>query len=215
MSEHLGFGILFFQFENLFQRKFLVHAAGTVPDDHIAAGHAADVVAQIAVGRKNDLRVGRQAADHVHRVARRTADIGQRLDPDRRIDVRHDRMSRIAFQELGEILRPARIGQRASRGRFGQKHLLVRRQYLGGLGHKVHAGEQDDPRIGPGGLLRQRQAVAREIGYALHFGQRIVVRQNYRAFLFLQPDDPGGQFGFRRRKLVVDSHFSFSFVLIQ
>ena len=30
-----------------------------------------------------------------------------------------------------------------------------------------------------------------EIGYALHFGQRIVVRQNYRAFLFLQPDDPG------------------------
>ena len=42
-----------------------------------------------------------------------------------------------------------------------------------------------------------------------------VVLGNRAAFLFLQPDDPGGQFGFRRRKLVVDSHFSFSFVLIR
>ena len=63
-------------------------AACAVPYDHILpAGQLFDVISQIPIGSEYDLRVGRQAFDHLHRIARRAADIGQRFDPDRRIDV--------------------------------------------------------------------------------------------------------------------------------
>lgn len=90
MRQHLRFGILsFFKFQDLFRPKFFVDAACAVPYDHILpAGQLFDVISQIPIGSEiRSLRVGRQAFDHLHRIARRT-NIGQRFDPDRRIDVR-------------------------------------------------------------------------------------------------------------------------------
>ena len=60
MCQHFGFGVLFFQFDNLLEGEFLMHMARTVPYHHIASGNALDVIAQVAVRRKDDLGVHRQ-----------------------------------------------------------------------------------------------------------------------------------------------------------
>lgn len=52
----------------------------------------------------------------------------------------------------------------------------------------MHAGEEDDFRIGFGRPGRQRQAIAGEVGHLLHFGNRIVMRQNHGALLFQTKD---------------------------
>ena len=71
----------------------------------------------------------------------------------------------------------------------------------------MHAGEEDDLRIGFGRPGRQRQAIAGEVGHLLHFGNRIVMRQNHGALLFFQTKDLIDQL-----TLVFHSSFLFNFL---
>lgn len=70
-----------------------------------------------------------------------------------------------------------------------EQHLLFRREHLGRLRHEMHAGEEDDPGVGLLRLDGERQRIAQEIGYLLHFGQRIVVRQDNGVLLVFEPLD--------------------------
>ena len=212
MGQHLGFGMELLELQNLIDRKFLVYAAGAVPHDHVLpSGEAFDVVAQIAVRSENDLLVPRETFDHLHGIARRAADIGQRLDAHRRIDVGNDRMTGIVFQETPEILRRAGVGERTAGFGFGQEHFLVRRKDLGRLGHEVYAGEENDPGVRLGGPLRERQTVAGEIGDLLDLRERIVMRENHGVLLLLERGDLFGQRG--GGFVMIDSHFYFSVLI--
>ena len=53
----------------------------------------------------------------------------------------------------------------------------------------MHTGEEDDPGVGLLRLDGERQRIAQEIGYLLHFGQRIVVRQDNGVLLVFEPLD--------------------------
>ena len=57
----------------------------------------------------------------------------------------------------------------------GDEHRLGGVEELGGLGHEVDAGQDDDVGIGLDGQLRQRQRVAREVGDAVEDLRRLVV----------------------------------------
>ena len=96
MHDDPGCGVLLFEPEQFFERKLLVNMARPVPDHHIlAAGQLPDVSAQVAVGREDDGAVGRDRLHDFQGIRRSAADIGQRLDPDGRVDIRNHRMPRV------------------------------------------------------------------------------------------------------------------------
>ena len=117
-------------------------------------------------------------------------------------------MSGVAGLERCERRCVARLGQRAPRLRTGEEHFLVGRKHLGGFGHEMHPGEEDDFGVGLPGFDGQGQRVAQEVGDLLHFGTGIVVRQDHGVFPPLE---------FRNRGLegrVVNHWFLFYFLLI-
>ena len=53
----------------------------------------------------------------------------------------------------------------------------------------MHAAHHYDRRVGLGGLLRQGQRVADEVGNLLYLLALVIVGHYERAFLFLEPQD--------------------------
>ena len=60
VSDHFRSGIFLLQCQNLFRRKLFVDVAGAIPKQHPASRHAVYVIAEIAVGAKNQRRVLRE-----------------------------------------------------------------------------------------------------------------------------------------------------------
>ena len=54
----------------------------------------------------------------------------------------------------------------------------------------MDAAEDDDVRVGGGGLLRQPERITDEVGDVLHLGALVVVRQDHGVPLVPQPLDP-------------------------
>ena len=109
--------------------------------------------------------------------------------------------------EGSELLRVARFGQRAPRLGAGDEHLFSGAEDLGGLGHEVHSGEKDDVGIDRLRPHRQGERVAQKIGDGLHFGRRVVVRQDHGVFLTLEIPDAAAELGG-----VFHVHFLFLFL---
>ena len=205
MHDDLGGRMLLFELQQLLQRKFLVHMTCAVPQhDILASRQLFDIPSQIAVGREDDRSVGRDRLHDLQRIGRSAADIGQGLDADRGIDVRNDRMAGIFRLEGRKILLIARLGQRTSRFGAGNQHLLVGAEHLGGLGHEVHAGEQDDVGVYRLRLDREGQRVAQKVGRLLHFGRGVVMGQYDGALAALEFVDPAADL-----RGVIDLHFLF------
>ena len=78
---------------------------------------------------------------------------------------------------------------------------------LGGLGHEVHSGEEDDVGIDRLRLHRQGERVAQEVCDGLHLGSRVVVGQDHSFFLPFEVPDAAGECGG-----VFDVHFLFLFL---
>ena len=73
------------------------------------------------------------------------------------------------------------VDRRASEqpaARSGKQHRLLRRENRRGLGHEVHAAEDDDVGVGLGRLARETEGVADEIGDVLHLGALVVVGED-------------------------------------
>ena len=70
------------------------------------------------------------------------------------------------------------LGQRAAGRLVGEQHRPGRVEDLGGLGHEVDAAHRDDLGVGAGGLPRQSERVADEVGHVLHLGHLVVMSQD-------------------------------------
>ena len=198
MGDHGGVGVLPLQLQDPRGRELLVHVAGAVPQHHLAARDAVDVMAQVTVGAEDDLLLFRQAFDDLPRVGRGDHDVGHCLDRGRRVDVRDDRVARMRLDEPLERLRRAAVRQRAARVQVGHQHLLLRAEDLGRLAHEMHAAHDEDAGLRLRRPLRQGEAVAHEVGDVLDLARLVVVRQDDGVLLFPQPVDfrlevdPGG-----------------------
>ena len=100
-------------------------------------------------------------------------------------------MTGVFCLESREFPGVARLGQRAPRLGTGDQHLLFGAEDLGGLGHEVHSGEEDDvgvDRLRPDG---EGERVAQKIGDGLHFGQRIIVGEDHGSLAAFELFDAG------------------------
>lgn len=116
-------------------------------------------------------------------------------------------MAGILRLESGELRGGTRVGKRAARLGAGDEHLFFGAEYLGRLGHEVHAGEEDHVGIDRLCAYRQGERVAQEVGHGLHFGPRIVVCEDHSVLLTLEPLDALLEFGG-----VFHNHFLFLFL---
>ena len=186
MGKHLGVRMFPFQFENLFEREFLMHMTRSVPQhDVVAAGHPLQVIPKIAV-RGEQYLLSLQRPDDFHGVGRGTTDICQCLHLNRGIDIGHHLMVGIPFADPAEIRSAARIGQGTPGSRVGYQHLFPRRQHLGRLSHEIDARKKDDVRIGRRCGLGKCEGIPDEIRHLLHFGPRIVMSENHGVLLSFQ-----------------------------
>ena len=83
----------------------------------------------------------------------------------------------------------AAVGEAAAGLQVREQHQLLGVQNFRRLGHEVDAAEDDGVRARLGGLLRQRQAVADEVGHVLHVALLVVVRQDDGVELLLEALD--------------------------
>ena len=180
----LGFGLL-----QILHLVVVVHAAGAVPQEHFAARHPVDVVAEVAVGHKDDLLVLGQLVDELQGVAGGDDQVALGFHRGGAVDVRQYLVVRVLRLEFGEFFGLAAVGQGAARAHVGHEHLARGVENLGCLRHEVHAGEEDDVGLGFGGLAGKSEAVAHEVGHFLHFRQGVVMRQDDGVFLAFQASD--------------------------
>jgi hypothetical protein len=171
-----------------------------VPHVHRAARPLLDVGAEEHVGPEEDLRVGAVLAvdvlDDRHRVRRGDAVVRLRLHVRRRVDVHDYDGARMARLPGPQLLGGDGVGERAARVRVGQQDGLVRAEDRRRLGHEVDAAEGDHLFRRGGGLLREPERVADEVGHLLDLGELVVVGEDdgaalpgERAHLVLQRRD--------------------------
>ena len=95
--------------------------------------------------------------------------------------------------ERRELVGRAAVLEAAAGVHVGQDHDLFGRQDLRRLGHEAHAAKGDHLGIGRRRLARQIEAVADEIGEVLDFRLLVIMGEDHRVALALQPLDLGEQ----------------------
>ena len=91
--------------------------------------------------------------------------------------------------ERGELVGRAAVLEAAAGVHVGQDHGLVRRQDLRRLGHEPDAAKGDHVGVGLGRLARQIEAVADEIREVLDLRLLVIMGEDHRVALALQPLD--------------------------
>ncbi len=139
--------------------ELLVDDAGAVPRQHVGAGLAGDVVAEVAVGRPQDLLapLGEVAHDR-QRAGAGDDPVGPRLHGGARVRVDDDRPVGVRVAEGGELIRRAADVERARRVEVGREDALLGAQDLRRLAHEADAG--DDERLA--GWSRPKRAISSE-----------------------------------------------------
>src|SRR5579875_393306 len=74
-----------------------------------------------------------------------------------------------------ELLRGDRLGERASGIDIGNEHCSVLSENRSGLGHEMHAAEDDDLMLAGGSLTRERKGVTGAICHILDLRALVVV----------------------------------------
>jgi hypothetical protein len=93
-----------------------------------------------------------------------------------------------------QLVGGALFRERATGLQVRDDHDLLRVHDLGRLGHEVHAAEQDHLRVlRVARAFRQFERIAEMVGDVLDVGVLVVVRQDHRLALALQPRDLGEQ----------------------
>ena len=189
MGEHHDSGMAGAKLADVLGREAFMHLAVAGPGDDLDPGFGGDVLRQVLVGQHDDLRDA-EALDDLLRIAGGAADIALSLHGGGRVHVGDDGHARIALAQQTDVGGGDRGGERAAGAGVGDQHALGRVQKLGGLGHEVDAGQDDDARIDLHGLARQGQAVADDVGHAVEdLGRLVVVRQDHGIALALQRQD--------------------------
>ncbi len=95
--------------------------------------------------------------------------------------------------EGGELVGRAAVLEAAAGVHVGQDHDLLGRQDLRRLGHEADAAKGDHVGVGLRRLARQIEAVADEIGEVLDLRLLVIMGEDHRVALALQPIDLGEQ----------------------
>ena len=111
----------------------------------------------------------------------------------RAVDVGQRDMVGMGLAERLELVGRAAVLEAAAGVHVGQDDDLFGRQDLRRLGHEAHAAEGDDVGVGRRGLARQIEAVADEIGEVLDLRLLVIMGEDDRVALLLQPRDLGEQ----------------------
>ena len=88
-----------------------------------------------------------------------------------------------------EAIDGAAVGERAARLHVGHEHDTLGVQDFRRLGHEVHAGEDDDVRLGLLRRLRELQRIADDVREVLDLTLLVVVSEQDRVALLLQAPD--------------------------
>ena len=115
----------------------------------------------------------------------------KRLHLRRAVDVGQRDMVGVGLAERLELVGRAAVLEAAAGVHVGQDDDLFRRQDLRRLGHEADAAKGDHLGVGRGRLARQVEAVADEIGEVLDFGLLVIMGEDDRVALALQPLDLG------------------------
>jgi hypothetical protein len=95
MRHHHGLGMGLLEPHNLFYRELLVHMAAAVPQQHLPARHAIDVVSQVVVGPEDDFLVLGKAVNDLLGIARGHHTVGECLHGRRGVDIAHHFVARM------------------------------------------------------------------------------------------------------------------------
>ena len=193
MGEHRRAGMLRLQLEQLGLREGLVDDAHARPEQHVAAGLAGEIAAEMLVGAEDDLLVHRDLPEDD--LGRRAGDddVGERFHLRRAVDVGQGDMVGMGLAERLELVGRAAVLEAAAGVHVGQDDDLLGRQDLGGLGHEADAAEGDDVGVGRLRLARQIEAVADEVGDVLDLGLLVIMGEDDGVALLAQPVDLGAQ----------------------
>ena len=166
-----------------------MRVAASRPELQAAPGLSGHPLAQVLVGHKEDLPVGRHPPDDFHGVAARADDIAEGLHSRGAVDVGDNGDAGMGRLVSGQLLRRTRIGERTPGLRFGQQHEPPGIHDLGRFGHEMDAAEEDDIRPGLGRLIGKAERIAHEVGHALDRLDLVVVGEDHGASAPLQLDD--------------------------
>ena len=178
--------VLLLQLDDGLYRELLVYVASAVPQQHVSARDAVDIVAKIVVGTEDNLLVLGEGSHHLLGVARCNDTIGKRLDGCSGVDVAHHLVAGMLVLKLLEVLGAARVGKRAASGEVGTQHGLVGRQELTGFSHEVNAAHHHNLGVGLGSLASQCERVAHKVGNVLDVAHGVVVCENYSVLLLAE-----------------------------
>jgi hypothetical protein len=150
VDQHLGLRVLQLELLQLLRLELVVDHAGGVPHEHVGAGRALDVVAQVLVRGPEDLLplpvqvrhdlLGDRGGHHP---------VGPCLDRRAGVGVHHDGAVRVGVAEGRELVRRGSEVERALGLQVRHEHALLGVEDLGSLPHEAHARHDD----GRGGVL--------------------------------------------------------------
>jgi hypothetical protein len=162
------------------------------PDVHLPAGDPLDVRPEELVGEEQDLPVLGDRSHHRRGVRGGAADVGLGLHVGRGVHVGHDHGAGVLGLPGPEAFHVDGRGQRAASVEVGDVHALVRGEDGRGLGHEVHAAEEDLVGVGGRGLAGQLERVADNVGDVLDPRHLVVVGQDHGVPLLGQAPDLSG-----------------------
>jgi hypothetical protein len=140
--------------------ELLVHDAGAVPEQHVGAGHALHIAAQMLVRRPEDLlALCVQVLDDGQRDAGGDDPVERALTSARGVGVDDDGAVRVRVAEGAEGVRRAALVQRAGGAQVRHQHALFGVEDLCRLAHEAHAADHQG-----GGIARCRSGPSPGVG---------------------------------------------------
>ena len=122
--------------------ELLVYHAAAIPDEHVSAGLALDIVAQVFIRRPQYfLSLLVQVLNKFRGDTRRYHPVGTRFHGCAGIGVHHHLAFRMGIAKWNERVGRAPEIERALGLQGRHEHTLFRIQNLGGLAHETHTGD--------------------------------------------------------------------------
>ena len=188
---HQHFGARMPLHQTLQRRGFelLVHHARALPAQHVGAGFALHIIAEVFVRRPQNFLAARvQMRDDFERDGRGDHPVGARLDRGAGVGVDHHRALRMRVAKRGESVgRTSQIQRAFGRG-FDHQNALVRAQDFRRLAHEPHP--RDDDRVGRMTVAESRHfqrighAAAAGVSQVLQRAVDIIMRHQHRVLRF-------------------------------
>lgn len=200
MRQHARIGVLGAHQRQLGALEFVVHQACALPQQHVGAGLLLHIVAQVPVGRPQDLLAARmQVGDQVQRDRRGDDPIGARFHRGAGVGVDHHGTVGMRVAPGREVRRGTAQVERATGREIRHQHALAGAEDLGGVAHEAHARHDQCPggvvAAETGHFQRVADAAAGGFGQFLDVGIDVVMRHHHGVLAGQQRTDAACRLG--------------------